>query len=248
MFLQQKRIFSCFLFLIIATAALTRAANAENLYLAGFSGNDDDDYYGYVGAIIPSFGSTLSDDGWRFRLWGSYTSFEYDGSLVGGPTGIPTRFDGDGPGAEVALGYRYSFSPTVKSTTYVGMVWQDIDVDPTDPSSDIEDDNFGVKFQEEMDFQFTSNFDASLIASYTAGFEDTYWARLRPGYTFNNGWKLGPEVVFIGNEVFDKQRFGGFLSGINLGNFGIGISGGYEQEGSTSDDAFYGAISLSLVY
>lgn len=248
MFLQQKRIFSCLLVLIITTGALTRAASAENLYLAGFSGNDDSDYYGYIGAIIPAFGSTLADDGWRFRFWGSYLAFEYDGLSAGGATGTPTTFEGNGLGAEAAMGYRWSFSAKGKSTTYIGLTWRDIDVDPTDPGSNVENHNLGLKIQEEINYQLTNNIDVSLIASYTGAYDDAIWGRFRPGYTLNNGWKIGPEVILISGEVFDKQRYGAFLSGIKLGNLGIGISAGNEEEASTSDSAFYGAIGLSLVY
>ncbi len=249
MSLHRNRLPNCSLCLIIATTLLaTGAANAENLYLAGFSGNDDSDSYGYIGAIIPIAGSSLSDDGLRVRLWGSYTDFEYDGALPGGTTGIPTKFEADGFGAEVAIGYRWSFLPNATATTYIGGTWKDINVEPTDLGSDLEDEDLGIKFQEEIDYQFTSNLDVSLIASYNVGYDGAYWGRIRPGYTFGNGLKIGPEAIFIGGEVFDKQRYGVFLSGAKLGNFGIGISAGFEDEASTSDDAFYGALSFSLVY
>ncbi len=247
MFSQQKRIIGPLLFLIVTSVLLARTVNAENLYLTGINGNDDGEYYTYIGAILPVLGSSLDEDGSRIRLWGSYTDFEYDGSLVGGATGTATSFDGDGPGAEVAYGYRWSFLSNATATTYVGFTWKDIDISPDDPNSDVEDDVFGVKFQEEIDYQINQNWDVNLIASFVAGY-NSYWGRLRPGYTFSNGWKFGPEVALLGGDVYDKQRYGVFLSDIKLGNVGITLNIGDEEESSTSDNSVYGGISLSFVY
>jgi len=104
------------------------------------------------------------------------------------------------------------------------------------------------KIQEEIVYQLTDNVDISLIGSYVANYDDPYWGRFRPGYTFNNGWKVGPEIILLGGEVWDKQRYGAFLSGIEFGNFGFGISAGHEEEASSSESAFYGSISLYLIH
>jgi len=248
MFSQQKRIIGSLLFLIVTSVLLARTVNAENLYLTGINGNDDGEYYAYIGAIFPVLGSSLGEDGSRIRVWGSYTDFEYDGSLLGGSSGVSTSFDGDGPGSEVAYGYRWSFLPNATATTYVGIAWKDIDISPDDPNSSTEDEVWGFKFQEEIDYQINQNWDVSLIASAVAGYHKAYWGRLRPGYTFSNGWKFGPEVVLIGGDVYDKQRYGVFLSDIKLGNVGITLNVGDEEESSTSDNSIYGGLSLSFVY
>ena len=244
---QKRHYFSYPLFILISIFTFAPAAGAETLLLGGYSGNDDSDHYGYIGAIIPMWGSTLANDGWRLRFWADYLSFTYDGTLAGGATGTPTEFEGDGPGVQGALGYQWSYSSTGKSTTYIGLQWHDIDVDPADPANDTEDEDLSVKIQEEITQQLTSNIDVSLIGSYAPSYKD-YWARLRPGYALGNGWKVGPEVIIYGGDEFTKQRYGAFLGGIKLGNLGIGFSLGLEEESSTDDDAFYGTISLSTVF
>ena len=54
--------------------------------------------------------------------------------------------------------------------------------------------------------------------------------------------------MLIGADVYDKQRYGVFLSDIKLGNVGISLNIGDEEESSTSDNSIYGGLSLSFVY
>lgn len=233
--------------LIIVFGLLARTANAENLYLAGVSANDEGDYYAYIGSIIPILDSSLDSDGTLLKLWVNNSEFEYQGTLAGGAGGIPTKFQGEGPGAEIAIGHRRTLTSKITSTTYIGLVWRDIDVSPNDPGTDVDDENAAIKLQQEFNVNLTNNFDISLMGSYNIGF-DSYWSRLRPGYTFANGWKLGPEVIFLGGDVYDKQRYGVFLNGMSLGKLNLGLSLGNEEEASSSESSAYGSLSFSMVY
>ncbi len=227
---------SLFFFLFLAVT-LSENVFAEVLGLAGFNGSEES-LYGYIGVIIP-INTTLAEEGFRVRLWGNYQDYEYDGNIGG----TPTSFDADGFGGSASLGYRWNFASTHVSA-YAGVAFRDIDIEPEDPSSDTEDDDVGARFALELNHKLTSNVDASLIGNYTAVFDD-YWVRLRPGYTFANGLKFGPEVIVQGDDDFDKQNYGAFLDGMKLGNIKVGIHGGYED---ADDDSAYAGISLSTVF
>ena len=150
---MKKPIFLCkYLFLQIIIIFSANTATAEVLGLAGVS-HSDQSTYAYVGAIIP-VNSTLGDEGFRVRLWGSYQDYDYDGTLVGGPTGITTSFNGDGFGGDLSLGYQWNFQNTTV-TAYAGVALRDIDILPDDPASDTEDDDVGARFQLELNPQFS---------------------------------------------------------------------------------------------
>lgn len=238
---KSNYLYKC-LFLQLIIMFFANTATAEVLGLAGVS-HSDQSTYAYIGAIIP-INSNLGEQGFRIKLWGNYQDYDYDGKLVGGPTGTTTSFNGDGFGGDLSLGYQWNFQNTTV-TAYAGVALRDINISPDDPASDTEDDNVGARFQLELNPQFSSNVDASLIGTYTVGF-DSYWVRGRPGYTFTNGLKFGPELVVMGGDDYDKQRFGAFLSGFNFGSVNVGINGGYED--GDDDDGAYGGISLSTVF
>jgi len=239
MILRPKGYFNCLLFILITMFALAQVATAETLLLGGFSGSEDSNY-GYIGAVIP-VNSTLGDEGFRVRLWGEYQEYDYDGNIGG----TPTSFDADGFGGNFSVGYQWNFQSTTIAA-YAGVALRDIDISPTDPSSDTEDDDVGARFQLEIYPQLSSNIDAALIGTYTAVF-DSYWVRLRPGYKLPNGLKIGPEITVLGDDNFDKQKYGAFLSGIKLGNVKVGINAGYEDD-DDDDGSAYGGISLSTVF
>ena len=232
---RSNFLYKC-LFLQIIIIFFANTATAEVLGLAGFNGSSESKY-GYVGAIIP-INSNLGEQGFRVRLWGSYRDYDYDGSLVGGPTGTRTTFNGDGFGGQAALGYQWNFAST-KITGYAGVAYKDIDISPDDPASDTEDDDVGARLALEIKRQLNNNWDASLIGAYTIVF-DTYWVRLRPGYKFDNGLKFGPEVTALGGDDFDKQKYGVFLGGMKLGNLGITLSTGAERDSGDTD--WYGGF------
>ena len=238
---KSNYLYKCMLLQVIIIF-FARSATAEVLGLAGVNGSDASTY-AYIGAIIP-INSNLGEQGFRIKLWGNYQDFDYDGKLVGGPTGTTTSFNGDGFGGQAALGYQWNFAST-KITGYAGVVFRDIDISPDDPASDTEDDDVGARLQLEINHQLNNNLDASIIGSYTAVI-DSYWVRIRPGYKFNNGLKFGPEVIALGGDDFDKQKYGVFLSGIKLGNIGVTLSAGAEKDSGDTD--LYGGISLSTVF
>jgi len=229
------------LFLQVVAIFFANTAAAEVLGLTGVNGSEES-LYAYIGAIIP-INSTLGEEGFRVRLWGAYQDYEYDGKLTGGPTGTKTSFDADGFEGDLSIGYQWNFQ-SMRVSAYAGVALRDIDVSPDDPASDIEDDDVGARLQLEINPQLSNNIDAALIGTYTVVF-DSYWVRGRPGYTFTNGLKFGPEIVVMGDDDYDKQRYGAFLSEIKFANINVSVNGGYEDG---DDSGAYAGISLSTVF
>jgi len=211
---------------------------AESLLLGGYSGSTHDSQYGYIGGIIP-IGGGLWEDGWRVRLWADYVAYDYD--KTDDATGIKSEIDADGFGGSAGLGYRWNVDSNTNVTAYANVVYRDIDLDPDDPTFD--DDDLGARMQLELNHDFGNRWNMSLMGSYTVVI-DSYWSRLRPGYRLDNNLVVGPELSFLGGDQYDKQKFGAFVSGINLGNFKAGLAAGAERERG-GDIGAYGGIGMS---
>lgn len=216
-------------------------ARADSLLLGGYSGSTSDSQYGYIGGIIPISGG-LWDEGWRVRLWADYLAYDYD--KTDDATGIKSEIDADGFGGSLGLGYRWNMNTNTNVTAYANVVYRDIDLDPDDPTNDSADDNVGARMQLEINHDFDNRWNTSLMGHYTVVF-DSYWSRLRPGYRLDNNLIVGPELILLGGEKYDKQKFGAFVRGFNLGNFKLGLAAGAERERG-GDIGVYGGLSLSL--
>ncbi len=227
--------------LVYASATMLMVANgsvmADSLLLGGYNGSSLDSQYGYIGAIIP-IGGGLWDQGWRVKLWGDYVSFDYDKTDLA--TGTKGEIDADGFGGNLGIGYRWNMSAETNVTAYASVVYRDLDLDPDDPDND--DDDVGARMALELNHDFGNRWSTSMMGSYTAVM-DSYWARMRPGYQTNGNYVVGPEVVVLGGDEFDKQRFGAFISGINLGSMKLGLKAGVELD--DGDTGGYGGLSLS---
>jgi len=228
---------SCAVVLMVANGSVM----AESLLLGGYSGSTHDSQYGYIGGIIP-IGGGLWEDGWRIRLWADYVAYDYD--KTDDPTGIKSEIDADGFGGSAGLGYRWNMDSNTNVTAYANVVYRDIDLDPDDPTNDSADDDLGARMQLEINHDFGNRWNTSLMGSYTVVF-DSYWTRLRPGYRLDNNLTVGPELVLLGGEKYDKQKFGAFVKGFNLGNFKLGLAAGAERERG-GDIGAYGGVSLSF--
>ena len=63
------------------------------------------------------------------------------------------------------------------------------------------------------------------------------------------GLTVGPEGTFLGNESFDNQRVGLFVSGISLGPINTTVHGGYSfAGGNEGEDSFYVGTSSSFQF
>lgn len=232
--IRTNLLFSFFILLF----CFCRPLFADNLILGGFNGSTSGSQYGYLGAVIP-IKSSLSDEGFRLRLWGNYLAYEYDQTRA-------IEIEADAFGAEAALGYRWKFEQT-NVTGYLGGVYRDTDLDPDDPGNSSADEDFGLKFQLEVNHEINNVWSANVMGSYTTNF-DSYWSRFRPGYKLSNGLKIGPEISLLGGEVWDKQKVGAYIKGFKFGDVGFGLSAGVERTASENGVEPYAGIALYSVF
>lgn len=222
---------------VAAIALVSGPAAAEEktaLFLAGYTGASDDTGYGYVGSVF-GLGTTLDRNGFLLRLWADGVFYDYESA--------GTTFDGDGYGFEAALGYHRFFGSS-RITGYVGPDYRHVDIDPEDPDSDTDGDDVGAKLQGEASLAFTDDGGVDAIAAYSVGL-DEYFLRLRPYFRLDSGLSIGPEAVALGGLKYDRQQYGVYLAGINLGAASLGIKGGVDIDRDNDASPYYG---VSLAY
>jgi hypothetical protein len=198
-----------------------------------FSGFDavKDASYAFQGIIL-SANRDISRDGVVFRLYGSHTDYEYD--TEGVPGG---RVDGDAWQGDAMVGYKISRG-LWWAAGYIGVDYQDHDLTPDDLENPVSGSEVGFKVAADVATlrQGTPLYFA-LNGQYSTAF-DSYWARARVGINHNR-FTFGPEGLAMGNDAFDAQRVGAFLTfDVELSRsmpVEITLSGGY-QFVSESDD------------
>ena len=230
-------------FTFMAPASASDPSPGQPLRGVVFSGVDATDgaTYFYDGIII-ALNRDLSRDGWLVRAYGSRVDFD------------STPRDGRGWQGDVMLGYKFTRGP-IWGSIFVGADYQNFTDDPTSLVSGHE---VGFKVAGDLTTAYGSPIYANLSGNYSTAF-DSYWARLRVGLHRDNV-TFGPEAIMMGNDSFDAQRFGGFVTLHNLNPFrtrpfDLTFSGGYQFQddtgigfGTGGGEGAYGAISFSMVF
>lgn len=210
-----------------------------------FSGVDavDGAIYFYDGIIV-ALNRDLSRDGWLVRAYGSRVDYDTNPG------------EGRGYQGDIMLGYKFTRGP-IWGSIFVGADYQNFD-NPTGSTSEVDGTEWGFKVAGDLTTAYGSPIYANLSGNYSTAF-DTYWARLRVGLHRDN-LTYGPEAIMMGNDSFDAQRFGGFITFHNLNPlrmrpFDLTFSGGYQFQddngsgfGSGGGEGAYGAIGFSMVF
>jgi hypothetical protein len=153
--------------------------------------------YAFDGVIV-AFNRDISKDGWALRAYGSRVDFDQD------PTG-----DGRGWQGDVMLGYlfnRGAFSGGI----YAGADYQNYKLSPDDPTTNVRGTEWGFKVAADVTSSDDRPLYVSMAGSYSTAF-DSYWTRLRLGHN-RNRVVYGIEGQAFGNQDFNAQRLGGFLT------------------------------------
>lgn len=178
----------------------------------------------------------MDDTGFRVRLWASYLDFDYERKNL-------SSVDVTGPVLQAAIGHQWAFNQT-RIVTYIGAVYRNFSADNNATTTDL-DKNWGVKLQAEVDHRFSDNVGVAAIASHTTNLDD-YWGRLQPYYQYASGIRVGPELVAMGGNGYDKQKYGIFVQGVDLGVAKMGASVGSEHSTRNGDNSAYGGVNLSI--
>jgi hypothetical protein len=218
---------SCFsgVALIVASAAPALASESAPTSKVVFSGFDvAKDSHAFYSGIIVSLERDLGKSGLMFRAVGVGVGYEYD-TIIGF---LPATVEGDAWFGDVMIGYQH-LQPGLRTALYIGAEYQNHDLSPNDPGNTINGDEVGFKVVGELETDASSRFYFGLIGAYSTAF-DTYWSRARVGLRHDDR-VFGIEGVFGGNEGYDNQRVGGFVTfpaPIGPHNGEISASAGYQ--------------------
>jgi Cellulose biosynthesis protein BcsS len=163
-----------------------------------FSGYDvvEGARYAFAGMIL-ALNNDISRDGWALRLYGSRVDFDLDPG------------DGRGWQGDAMLGYRF-VRKHMYGGIYVGGDYQNYRLSPDDPTAKVRGTEVGVKVAAELATSKELPYYFALNGNYSTAF-DVYWARARVGL-IRGGVTFGPEGIVFGDEEFNAQRLGGFVS------------------------------------
>lgn len=224
--------------LALALLALSSVAQADE-HTEAWTGIDFSprSVYGYVGAFTTLQGQTIHQEGWLLRGSAGYGRFRYNTTAVlsGHVTGHVT--DGD-----LMAGYQ-SVSGPATAKFFIGPDVENLRDSPTDPNSH-HGTRAGAKALAEIETKWDDSFRMGAMGDYSTAFQ-TYWSRIDGGFNF---WHLsvGPEVQFLGNDDFNQFRFGGAISGINLGPVSFRGDAGKAWTRGNGKDGAYGGVSVSV--
>lgn len=176
----------------------------ESMVITGVEVGGDENSYGFMSLVTPFPGNKLGG-GFVQRYTMEGLTYSYDTA--------GTEIDARAAGGEVALGYQGS-SAAGWWGAYVGGVYRDTDLDPTDPGSDVEGSHLRLRVSAEGERNLSDRAKANLFASYTEGF-NAYWVRTR---VLGKPWAkcsifVGPEVVFQGDSDYRAWAVGLVVTG-----------------------------------
>lgn len=207
-----------------------------------FLGGDVTSNYGYpyVGWVHHFNGSVLGD-GVLFRLFGFYAPYTYNTNAVAGG-----QVDGQATAFDAMVGYQKELS-RVTVRGFIGPEFENDDLSPNNPYDKNRGADFGVKVQGELETNYDSPYYAGLVGSFGTA-KQRYWTRLRVGYDFGR-FIIGPEGLALGNQVYDEQRGGAFITVKNVGPAWVSLAAGFSSKpAGRGGDGAYGSVEVSFVF
>lgn len=199
---------------------------------------------GYLG-FYSALNGDLSREGWVFRLFGTRGSYEYGGGIAN---------SSDWWQGDAMIGYQW-VRGRVDVGVYVGVDYQNYDLQVPDPTNELRGSETGFKVAVDIESNGRDNspWYFALNGSYSTAF-DTYYALARVGYDFGRV-TVGPEGWLLGDVTGDAQRLGAFvrfdlpLGGGNVGalTFSAGHQFGDDVVFSRGfDEGVYGTVNLTI--
>jgi outer membrane immunogenic protein len=111
---------------------------------------------------------------------------------------------------------------------------------PQNPSNPVPGNAFGSKSLIELYSTPTDKTMVEAEGTYSTAFGE-YYDEFKIGYAaLGPEIYIGPEAIFLGGQTYDQYRLGGFVSGIKIGKFELGFSGGYLRDRAQGSGYFVG--------
>jgi len=203
--------------------------------------NGKEDAYFLYGGAVHALNGDLASEGYLLRGFVGFGEYDYRNSGIAGG-----KVDGDIVSLDASVGYQI-FVDNMRLTGYVGVAFENNDLSPNDPGNSTRGDEVGVKLQGEIASVGLAPWHWSALASYGSA-NDSYWARVRVGYEVTQ-FIIGPEGLLMGNDEYDGQRIGGFITLPQLGAVSVSLSGGYaDVDGTQGDSSAYGSVDFSTAF
>jgi len=190
--------------------------------------------------FVTAFSGDISQDGFLFA-----------GVLGYGESNGGGGVDTDSWSGKALVGYQTHMSDFY-AAIFAGVGYLDNNTKPSSGAigSKTEGDKFGFAVEGELESSAQNALYFGLGASYNTAY-DTYWARARVGYAFAP-IKFGPEITAQGDDDGDSQKYGVFVSDIELGMFNVGATLGYIDEKNcrcnNRGDGVYGGVEASTEF
>lgn len=221
---------------ILSPLSLVSASAESTLAYWGTTMKENSSTY-FAGAAYALNGDIFSN-GFLVRVSGSVGGYNYDTvSVIGGNVEVAMHT------ADVLLGYQH-IEESFKISGYAGFNLQNREYTPLDPNTTTAGERTGVKAQFDLRTTPQSPIFFNLLGNYSTATE-SYYVRGRTGAKVG-GLTVGPEAISLGNESNESYRVGAFVSGVDLGEVSVTVSGGYSYANDGfSQDSPYFSVSMS---
>jgi len=229
--------------LALAALLLAGTATARDVtLLTGAEVRRNDEYYAYLGALVPLRSADRLGAGWVQRYW-------VDGLRYGFDVSDPARFAADPQGiraralgVEAALGYHLR-DDRGGVAAYLGFRHQQSTLSPDVPDSRVRGSQWWPKAQVEVDARLTATMHAYGIVAYTCGLDGS-WSRLRVMQDLG-GLEVGPEAILQGDRDYRARKVGMVATGLRLGgSVTMGLRAGYHFQASANSP--YAGVEFAL--
>jgi Cellulose biosynthesis protein BcsS len=201
---------------------------------------------GTAGGIYALNGN-LAAPGWLVRGQFTYVGYDFASTLAPSGTAHSTFADGSG-----AIGYQV-FGNGLVASGFVGVDYQNYTTNPAAAASTGVGDKWGAVFIGRVATIGGTPYPFDIDGSYSTA-NNSFWIRGRPGVRFGN-LRLGPEVIGLGNNVFDEVRVGGYASYDVSRNFIVQADLGYADPtrgentaGGRGGRGAYGGVVLVFLH
>lgn len=238
---QSKTIIGAVALGAMLTAGGALAGEKSTVIFVGADGKDNSNSL-YIGGVTALNGN-LGENGLLLRGVALGGEYDYDTTAVAGGD-----VDADMVRAELSLGYQW-FLSAVRLSLYVGIDHQDHDLSPDDPMNSVEGSETGVIGQAELE-TLGKGWYLSLMGNSSSA-NDSYWARGRIGYAFDQV-NIGPEIGAAGNDEYEEDRYGVYVTFNATDSVKISLSGGHSDtdgdDNVKDDDGGYLTGSVSVTF
>lgn len=173
--------------------------------------------FGDASMTLALTGDLQEYSGWRARFQGQIGTYDYVANFQ--------KIQGQQEGGSALVGYEW-IERDIHAAAYIGMHYSNNSLNPDDPNNQSRGAGWGVRVIGEI---YANPTDYTLATAYVtySTLHSSYYTRFKLGYALVDRVFIGPEFSFLGDNFFRQWRVGAHITGVTLGRFQFGLSGGY---------------------